>query len=87
MSQFNLITQKPKPKKIGMGKINVTEKGDASFLSGQAGEDSKVVAIMVRARLEWAGGDAIYLSGMQPNGVDRAGQLKYKHQEWLLKYV
>lgn len=87
MSNFTLHTQLPKPAQAGVGRLSVSEKGEAHFFEGEASEHSKVLASMVRVRMEWAGADAIYLSGMEPDGVDRTGRTKYKHQEWLLKYL
>jgi len=81
--QFNLITQIPKPKVRGIGRLNVDRKGLAVFCA----DKNTVVVGMHRTRLESAAVDGLLLSGMELDGYDQHGVAKYKYQEWFLVYV
>ncbi len=84
--RFELVTQMPKPKKVGRGTLSIGKDGDADFFAGNADAGSAVLANMVRVRVEWAAATGILLSGMQPNGFDKTGRPKFTYQEWLLRY-
>jgi hypothetical protein len=85
--QFELITQKPKPRSLGLGVLSVDKSGDAQFFSGEGERDSKVLAGMKRCRLESASAHGIMLTGMEPTGVDRHGRETFAYQEWWLRYA
>lgn len=87
MPHFTLSVLKPKPKDLGQGSLSIGASGEADFFEGDAQKNSVILASMVRVRIEWAAAAGILLSGMQPDGVDRNGQAKYKHQEWLLRHL
>lgn len=87
MPHFILVTQHPKPKTLGEGSLSIGKDGDADFFEGSAEANASVLASMVRVRIEWAAAAGIMLSGMEPDGLDRAGQQKFKFQEWLLRYL
>lgn len=87
MARFALIIQKPVSKVMGPGCLSVSQNGEASFFEGDAGEGSRCLAELVRARIDWAAADGILVSGMEPDGCDRSGRPKYKYQEWLLRYI
>ena len=87
MPHFILVTQHPKPKSLGEGSLSIEKSGDADFFEGNAEANARVLARMVRVRIEWAAAAGILISGMEPDGIDRAGQAKFKHQEWLLRHL
>lgn len=87
MAHFVLVTQHPKPKDLGIGSLSIGKDGDADFFEGNAEQNARLLASMVRTRIEWAAAAGILLSGMEPDGVDRAGRAKFKHQEWLLRHL
>ena len=84
--QFTLYIQLPYPKKIGTGILSISQSGDARFFSDTGGADSRVLSDMQRVRISFAGADGIMLNGMQPDGYQRDGRLKFFYQEWLLSY-
>ena len=84
---FKLVTQYPKPKEICFGILSIQSDGFASFFSGDGGNDSKIVADMVRCKIDFAAAHGIMLSGMEPKGFDKAGRQKYQFQEWWLIYA
>jgi hypothetical protein len=70
-----------------VGVLSIDENGDARFWNGQADEHSKILAEMVRTRIDWAAADGMMLSGMQPGGADKLGNRKYFYQQWFLRYT
>jgi len=77
---FVAYAQFPKPRRIGLGTLAVSEGGrDAIFVT----EDGKV-ARLERVRLESAGSMAIKLSGMEETGTAKDGRKVYGYQEWVL---
>lgn len=87
MPHFILVTQKPKPKNLGVGSLSIAKNGDADFFEGNAESNSPILASMQRVRIEWAAAAGILISGFEPYGTDRAGRLKFRHQEWLLRHL
>lgn len=87
MPHFILVTQHPKAKDLGIGSLSIAKNGDADFFEGNAETNSQVLASMVRVKIEWAGAVGIMISGMEPDGADRAGRPKFKYQEWLLRHL
>jgi hypothetical protein len=87
MPHFILVTQNPKAKVLGEGSLSIGKDGDADFFEGNADSHSKILASMKRVRIEWAAAAGILLSGMEPDGVDKSGVEKFKHQEWLLRHI
>ena len=87
MPHFTLVTQHPKPKELGQGSLSIDKDGDADFFDGNAEKNSVILASMVRVRIEWAAAAGILLSGMERDGVDKSGTVKYKYQEWLLRHL
>lgn len=83
---FNLFTQYPEPREVGVGVLCVDRTGEAMFLSGQGESGAAVLARMQRVRIEVAAAKGLMLSGMQPEGVDRQGKQKFSLQEWWLAY-
>lgn len=87
MAHFKLVVQHPKPKDLGIGSLSISKNGDADFFEGDATANSPVLASMVRVKTEWAAAAGIMISGMEPDGADRAGRPKFKFQEWLLCHL
>ena len=87
MSHFILVTQHPKAKVFGEGSLSIGKDGVAEFYEGNADVNARVLASMVRVRIEWAAAAGILISGMETDGVDKAGQQKFKFQEWLLRHL
>lgn len=87
MAHFILVTQHPKPKDIGIGSLSIGKDGEAEFYEGNAEANARVLAKMVRVKIEWAAAAGILISGMEPDGIDRTGRAKFKHQEWLLRHL
>lgn len=87
MPHFTLVIQHPKAKDLGNGSLSISKDGEADFFEGNAGSNSRVLASMVRVKIEWAAAVGILISGMEPDGLDRAGRPKFKYQEWLLRYL
>lgn len=87
MTHFVLVTQHPKAKELGIGSLSIAKNGDADFYEGNADSNSRILASMVRTRIEWAAAAGILISGMEQDGVDRAGRPKFKFQEWLLRHL
>ena len=82
MNNFTLFKMFPAQKKVGEGSFSVNAKGFARFYT-----PDKILETMDRVTLDYAGPHEICLSGMEPDGVDRNGRLKYKYQQWVLKYL
>lgn len=82
--KFKLTTQfpKPKPKVIGVGEIDISRDGEASFYV-----KNSIVANMVRARVEWMAVAGLYLNGMELVGYEKDGTPKYRYQEWFVAYI
>ena len=87
MPHFLLVTQFPKPKTLGEGRLSIGKDGDADFFEGDASAESRLLASIVRVQIRWAAAGGILLSGMEPDGVDKSGRQKYKSQEWWLCYL
>lgn len=87
MAHFVLVEQLPIPKDLGIGSLSIGKDGEADFFEGNAEANARVFARMVRVKIEWAAAAGILLSGMEPDGIDRTGRAKFKHQEWLLRYL
>ena len=87
MPHFTLVTQHPKPKVFCVGSLSIGKDGTAEFFEGNAEANARVLASLVRVRIEWAAAAGILVSGMEPDGFDRAGRPKFKHQEWLLRHL
>lgn len=87
MPHFILVTQHPKPKTLGVGSLSIGKNGGAQFFEGNADSNARVLASMERVRIEWAAAAGILISGMEPDGADRSGRTKFKHQEWLLRHI
>lgn len=85
--RFKLIIQVPKPKVLcESGTVSVDEKGEAMFFTGNGDRGDKCVAEMCRTKIDFAGAAGIMLSGMQPNGCDKNGTIKYIYQRWWMVY-
>lgn len=84
--QFLLFLQHPKIQEMGSGILSVDRHGEALFFSGNGQQDSKVVAMLKRVRIDSASADGLMLSGMEPAGSDRQGRETFKYQEWWLSY-
>jgi hypothetical protein len=80
--KFKLFVQLPKPKEIGVGVIDIGQNGTAHFFI-----KDRLVAEMVRVRLEWMAVKGLYLNGMELAGYDRNGTPKYRYQEWFLAFL
>ena len=80
MGQFNLIIQRPKPKKPVNGVLNITRDGEATFFEGDGEHGSNIVAELLRVRIEFANSHGIMLSGVEL--MSRG----YRYQEWWLVY-
>lgn len=81
MAHFRLLKVQPTIVDAGLGTLDITAAGAATFyLDGETSH-------LERVRIEWAGADGILLSGLEPAGADRGGRAKYLHQEWMLKYI
>lgn len=87
MPHFKLVTQHPKAQELGLGSLSISKSGQADFFEGNAESGSRILASMERVRIEWAAAAGILLSGLENDGVDRAGRIKYKYQEWLLCHL
>lgn len=85
--KFVLYAQNPKPKKIGVGVLSIDRGGEAQFFTGSGDRGDAILACMDRARIEHAAQAGIRLSGFEPHGFDRAGNQKYRYQEWWLAYT
>jgi hypothetical protein len=77
--RFTLYTQYPKEKKIGAGRLNIFDNGEALFLIN-GGKD--IIKEMYGVKLVSAGSDVISISGFEPKGLDR-----FVPQVWRLVYV
>jgi hypothetical protein len=84
--QYHLHTLYPKQRDLGIGTLAV-DHGDANFFSVDGGKDAKLLAVLKRSQLVFAGADMLLLSGLQPDGFARDGRVKYFYQEWALKYT
>lgn len=87
MPHFILVTQHPKPKIVGEGSLSIGKDGEAQFFEGNCDSNARVLASMVRVKLDTAAAAGLFLSGMEPDGVDKAGRQKFKFQEWLLRHL
>lgn len=87
MPHFELVIQHPKPKSLGVGSLSISKNADAEFFEGNAEANSPILASMVRVKIEWAAAAGIMVSGMENDGIDRTGRVKYKYQEWLLRHI
>jgi hypothetical protein len=87
VAHFVLVTQHPKPRELGLGSLSIGKDGEAQFFEGDADHHSRVLAEMVRVRIEWAAAAGILLSGMEADGLGRDGKVKFKYQEWLLRHL
>lgn len=85
--KFVLYMQNPKPKQIGVGVLSIDRGGEAQFFAGNGDAGDAILACMDRARIEFAAATGIRLSGFEPHGFDRAGNQKYRYQEWWLAYT
>ena len=87
MSHFNLVTLLPRPETLGAGSFSLGKDGIAQFFEGDCAAGSKILATLERVRLDGAAAAGLYLSGMEPDGVDASGRPKFKYQEWLLRHL
>lgn len=87
MSHFILQILLPKPKIVGEGSLSIGKDGVAEFFEGNADRNASVLATLVRVKLDHAAAAGLFLSGMEPDGFDRAGRPKFKYQEWLLRHL
>ena len=81
MMNFKLIKQLPKPKEIGIGSIDVSRNGEATFFT-----NGNLMARMERVRVDWMAGDGFMLSGFEEEGKERSGRIKSFYQQWYLVY-
>ena len=68
----------PKPVKMGIGKLDVDEKGNAYFM-----RDLELLAEMQRVRLEKCAADGMLISGFERT---LKGTNEYQYQEWWLAW-
>lgn len=87
MPHFILVTQLPKPKNLGEGSLSIGKDGEAQFFEGNCEANARILASMVRVKLDAAAAAGLFLSGMEPDGVDKSGRPKFKYQEWLLRHL
>lgn len=85
MIQFTLFTQCPQPKKTGIGVLSVDGKQSAMFFSGNADNDSRILAELENVVIMHASSDTLVLSGKEPMGLSKAGSRIFRYQEWVLK--
>lgn len=86
--QFELFTQQPKRSKIGViGTLSIGKDGNAQLFSGHADMHSSVIGELHRVKIEWAEAKGILLSGVEPQGFDKKGCIRYRFQEWFLRYI
>ncbi len=83
--QFKLITQLPKPKELGLCVLSISKDGDAHAFENNG--NGPVLAEMHRTRIDFAAANGIMISGMEPNGTDRRGAMKYNFQRWWMVYI
>jgi hypothetical protein len=84
---YELITQQPKPKRLGRVLLSVDQKGEALAFTGPDA-DARIVADMERAKLDFVGADGQMLSGFEYTGkYDAQGRKIYRYQEWWLVYT
>lgn len=81
MGQYNLIVQRPKPRKPVHGVLSMDGRGEAQFFAGNGDAGSPVVGTLERARVEYAAANGILISGVERHN----GTLRY--QEWWLLYA
>lgn len=81
---FRVHLQYPKPKDMGLCCVSLERSGTALLLSA---DGQKVITEMTRARVEWIQSLGLTVSGMQTNGYQRDGRMKYQYQEWFCAYV
>ncbi len=89
MNEFALMTLRPKWRALGIGSLSVGKNGEAQFFGADQSNrlGGEILATMTRVRIDQAAAEGIYLSGMEPAGIDRQGNEKFVYQEWWLRYV
>ena len=60
--------------------------GDAEFLEGDQGNESRVLASLINAHFESADADGMLLSGVEVDH-SRNGIRSYMPQHWVLRYL
>lgn len=86
MGKYILHTQQPKPKEKGSGVLSIDRNGEANFFSRNGEQGCALLAVMTRAKIDFAAASGIMISGFEPGGFDRNGKTKYRYQEWWLTY-
>ena len=84
--KFSIFVQLPHPKAKGAGSLSIDREGNAHFFSEYKEHGNRCIADMIRAKIDFAGADGIMVSGFEPCGFKKNGELKYKYQEWWLRY-
>ncbi len=75
-------------KVVGVGVLSVGKDGDAHFFEGNGDSGARILAEMVRTKLDWAGALAIRLTGFTLTGkIDKRGVPLYRFAEWTLCYL
>ena len=77
---YTVYKQLPKPKKIGIGTISITN-GDAHCFG-----EVFLIDKLARIKLEWMAVKGFMISGFEDVGVDKHGMTKYRYQEWFCEY-
>lgn len=84
---FSLALQKPKPKKIAEGALDISKDAHFSLIAVFFDDDERAVAELREPRIVHASSMGIKLVGFEPDGCDKKGRLKFKYQEWWLVHL
>lgn len=81
---FDVTVNKPREKDYPNASIDVAGDGTVLLMDSKGKE---IIREMHRVHLESISVDWIHLSGMEPDGFDRSGSVKYRYNEWFLGKV
>jgi hypothetical protein len=72
--------------------LSVSRDGEAQVFSGDGERGSRILAELVRARLDVAASEGLMISGMERDEITRDDirqgyRARYRYQQWWLTYV
>lgn len=84
MKTWQCYVQLPKAhKKPIVGTLSIQENGSATIFP----TDGYGSVSMERVRIVWAAADGIFLSGFEGMPSAKDGSLRFRYQEWFLRYL